>query len=117
MNKLLKMFDCFKVVVYVPKDHANTIIESLQNVSINRIGEYDNCMSWTDVHSSWTPTEKAKPFIGTSGQRSVEEEVRIEFSCRRDKLSEVVNYINSIHPYERAEIDIIPIIEQECLKD
>lgn len=109
-NKILELFDTFKVVVYVPTNYVNTFLEKISERVVNQIGEYKNCISWTRVDSTWTSGENARPFIGTPGETSFEKEYRFEFSCSKENLEDVVKYINKIHPYETPEIDIIPII-------
>ena len=109
-SNILDMFDEYKIVVYIPKDKEEEIINKLLESNLNEIDEYRNCISWSDVTSSWTPTEKANPYLGEDGMRSIEHEVRIEFLCKKNDLKKNIDFINSVHPYEKAEIDIIPII-------
>lgn len=114
-DKLFNMFDEYKIVVFIPKEKEKEIVEKLLAFDLNEIGEYRNCMSWSDVTSTWTPTERANPYLGQNGVRSIEREVRIEFLCKRSDLKKNVEYIKSIHPYETAEIDIVPIINADQL--
>ena len=116
MNKeVLELFNEYKIVVYIAKDYSEKLISNMQSICFNRIGEYINCMSWVDVNSMWTPTEKAHPLIGECGSSSKEKEVRLELECKREDLATVVNYINDIHPYEKAEIDVFPILNIDSL--
>lgn len=100
----------FKVVVYVPTSHTKELINALSIYGVNRIGEYTNCISYSQVTSTWTPTENAKPFIGFIGEPSNEQEHRIEFLCQQEKLQEVAKVIRGVHPYEEVEIDAYLIL-------
>ena len=62
-NKLIDLFDNFKVVVYVPYDFKDTFLKKLTSEQFNKIGEYINCASWAEVESTWTPTNCANPYI------------------------------------------------------
>ncbi len=104
-------FENVKIVFYVSEIDSNKVIEQLLSGNINQIGNYNNCISWVPVRSSWTPVDGANPYIGNTGVRSTENEVRIEFKCKYSEIKEKVNFIKSIHPYEEVEIDIIPILD------
>lgn len=117
MNKnILELFDTFKVVVYFPPTAGQDFIDKIEGESLNKIGEYLNCVSWVEVRSTWTPSDKAKPLIGKAGKKSIEPELRLELKCCRNDLGRVVEFIESNHPYETAEIDIYPMFDQSfCL--
>lgn len=117
MNKenLLDFFDQYKIIVFIPQKDAEAFIRDLSDMQVNQLGQYINCISWGRVISTWTPLEGAKPYIGSVGQKSVENEVRLEFICRREPLRSVIEYIKNIHPYETPEIDILPAIDFNSL--
>ena len=101
----------YKVSVFIPKDYLDEIVKSLQEFNVNKLGNYINCMSWCEMHSTWTSLDNAKPFIGEPGKVSLEDEYKLEFLCEESKLNEVVNYLKKIHPYEEPEIDVFELKE------
>lgn len=102
-NKLLELFEDFKIIVYVPFSDFNEYLERLETLTLNRIGDYKNCLSWTEVTSTWIP-------IDSANRKSLEKEVRLEFSCKKPDLTEIVKFMKLVHPYEEPEIDVIPIM-------
>ncbi len=114
-NNLFEMFDNYKIVVYIPQVDSDQIIERLLDQNLNRIGNYCNCVSWTNTRSTWMPVGEAKPYIGEKNIRSFEDEVRLELACKREDVKRIVEQIEQIHPYDEVEIDIIPIFTKETV--
>ncbi|WP_024865591.1 divalent cation tolerance protein CutA [Butyrivibrio sp. FCS014] len=112
-NNLFEMFENYKIVVYIPKSDSNQIIERLLDQNLNKIGNYYNCVSWSNVRSTWMPIGEANPYIGEKNKRSFEDEVRLELVCKREDVKRIVEQIKKIHPYDEAEIDIIPIFTKD----
>lgn len=112
-NDLFQMFEDYKIVVYIPQNDSDQIIEKLLKLDLNNVGNYTNCVSWTGVKSTWMPIGEANPYIGEKNRRSFEDEVRLEFVCKRANVKRIISHIKKIHPYEKAEIDIIPIFTQD----
>ena len=44
----------YKIQVYIPLESVDTIREVITQAGGGRIGNYAGCMSWWQVHSSWT---------------------------------------------------------------
>lgn len=105
----------FKVVTFVPPECLDALVDALREIRVNRLGNYQNCMSWMQVTSSWDSLEEAHPFLGTPGKRSVESECRLEFQCDESRLGEAVATIREQHPYEEPEIDIYPLLDPDAL--
>lgn len=101
----------YKVFVFIPKNYLNKIVKSLQEFNVNQIGNYINCISWCEMHSTWTSLDNANPFIGQPGKVSIEDEYKLEFLCDESKLNEVIAFLKKIHPYEEPEIDIFELFE------
>lgn len=99
----------YKVFVFIPKDYLDETVKSLQEFNINKLGNYINCMSWCEMHSTWTSLDEAKPFIGSPGKVSMEDEYKLEFLCDGDKVSDAVQLLKEVHPYEEPEIDVFEL--------
>jgi len=100
-----------KVTVMVPRDYTNKIKSIIEESDAEHIGNYDKCLTITHCISSFSPNDKAHPFIGKSNKISVVEEDKIEFICDINKVKEVVEVIKANHPYEEVEVDIYPLID------
>jgi len=98
-----------KLVVFVPTEHLDKVKESIFSAGAGHIGNYDQCSFATNGTGTFRASEDANPFVGTLGTQHTENEVRLEFVVPKWLLSQVVNAIKSVHPYEEIAIDIYPI--------
>ena len=73
------------------------------------IGAYDRCLSWSHVHSCWRPSEGTHPFLGISGELCQSQELKIETCCLGERLSETLDAIRKVHPYEEPVINVFPL--------
>ncbi|MGN0709688.1 MAG: hypothetical protein ACI4LM_05560 [Anaerovoracaceae bacterium] len=99
----------FKVDTYIPEKFADELISALKAIPVNRIGYYSGCVSWYPVRSTWTCLEGSAPYLGTPGEASEEDEIKIEFLCAKDDLRKAVEAVRRVHPYEQPVIDIMPL--------
>lgn len=103
-------FDIFKIETFIPEEYLEDLREGLNSIGALTIGgNYDSCMTISKVKGSWRPLNGANPFEGNIGQLSIEEEIKVEFCCKKILLKETLRTIKYIHPYEEPVINIIPI--------
>ena len=100
----------YKIATYVPEEILENLLDALKAVTVNEIGAYRNCVTWYPVKSIWTSLEQAEPYIGKAGEESRESEIKLEFLCQREKVSECIRAIRRVHPYQEPVIDILPMI-------
>jgi len=99
----------YKIVVYVPEDHADKLREAMGNAGAGKIGNYTHCTFTLKGTGRFRPEEGANPTIGEIGKLEEVSEVRIETVCEGDKLQAVLQAIRDIHPYEEPATDVYPI--------
>lgn len=99
-----------KIEVYIPEDYVIRLREGLNNINALRIGNYDNCISITNVTGYWRPLEGANPFDGELNKISKGKECKVEFRCDVKYVEAVLTTIRQIHPYEEPVINVIPVI-------
>jgi hypothetical protein len=99
----------FKVDTYVPESVLSELIDALKDIPVNRIGYYSGCVSWFPVRSTWTCLEGSTPYLGTPGEVSEEDEIKVEFMCAKKDLRKAVEAVKRVHPYEQPVIDIMPL--------
>lgn len=104
MNKI------YKIETFVPVEALENIKAALYEKGFGKIGNYENCLSWHKVESSWKPVGGANPYQGTVGETEFATEYKIEFRCDENDLNLVVDLIKKNHPYEEVCINVIPII-------
>ena len=79
----------YKLVIYVPLDHADKVREAIGQAGGGKLGKYSFCSFSTCGVGRFRPDEGAHPTIGEVGKLEQVEEERIEdlqlsSSSRRD---------------------------------
>lgn len=98
-----------KIVVFVPVDYVEKIIDSMTLAGAGKIGEYDYCSFRTSGIGTFKGSQSTKPFIGTPGELEKVEEVRLEMILPEWKLKNVIDAMRSSHPYEEPAYDVYPL--------
>ena len=109
------MSNLVKIVVFVPKTHADIVRKAMGDVGVGRIGNYSHCSYSVDGFGRYKPLEGAKPHIGEVGKLEEVEEERIECVCERSEAKEVIAAIRKVHPYQEVAFDIYPLLSEEEL--
>ncbi len=104
MNKI------YKIEVYLPCEALEDIKQGLYKYGFGKVGNYDCCLSWQKIDSSWRPIEGANPYLGTVGEIEFAPEYRLEFRCEEKDLELAIKTIKDNHPYEEVCINIIPLM-------
>lgn len=92
-----------KLTTFVPHEQSQKVLAALHEAGAGQIGEYKNCSFTIAGTGSFTPTTKAKPFIGESGGTSESvEENRIEVILPRHLERTVLSALRKSHPYEEV---------------
>lgn len=103
----------YKIVVYVPVDHADKLRDSMAASGAGEIGNYTHCTFSIKGVGRFKPEVGASPTIGEVGKLEAVEEERIETVCSEEKLKDVLKAIKDTHPYEEPATDVylIEIVE------
>lgn len=99
-----------KFEIFIPKSHLKQLQIALQRVDAGHIGNYDSCLSYSDVIGVWRPIDNAKPYAGELNQICEAPEVKVEVIIRAENLEKTLSAIKEIHPYETPVINIIPLL-------
>lgn len=105
--------DTCKIVVYVPVEYEQKILDALFMSKSGKIGAYTCCSFRTSGKGTFRPDSGAKPFIGKTGEISHVDETRIETVVQRNDIANVVNLLKANHPYETMAYDIYPLLTRE----
>lgn len=101
----------FKLVVFVPAPHLETVRKAICNAGAGKIGKnYDNCAFYTFGTGTFRPLKEAKPFIGKRGKIEKVKEARLETIVAKKDMRKVVAALRKSHPYEEPAFDIYPLI-------
>ncbi|WP_027338677.1 Nif3-like dinuclear metal center hexameric protein [Halonatronum saccharophilum] len=98
-----------KVVVFVPKDNLEGVREVMGRAGAGWIGKYSDCFFAQEGIGSFKALEGSEPYIGSKGELSEVEEVRLETIVPNSKLNKVVSKMIKAHPYEEVAYDVYPL--------
>ena len=98
-----------KIVVYVPLTHAEAVRKAIGEAGGGRLGKYSFCSFSVVGIGRFRPEEGAHPHIGTVGKPEEVEEERIEVTCDRPLVDDVVRAIKKAHPYEEVAMDVYDV--------
>lgn len=109
------MIDKIKIVVFVPKSHADIVRKAMGEVDAGKIGNYSHCSFSVDGTGRYLPLNGAKPAIGKVGQFEEVVEERIEYLCEKSLAKKVIAAMKKVHPYEEVAFDIYPLLSEDDL--
>lgn len=103
-------FTSLKLEIFIAESHFPQLQEVLHKVDVGHIGNYDYCLSYSNTLSTWRPLEGTNPYIGSVGELSQEQELKVEVTIRAENLDETLSAIRNVHPYEEPVINVIPLL-------
>lgn len=98
-----------KMEVFLPEAHLAQLQNALQEVDAGHIGNYDSCLSYSEVTGCWRPLSGSTPYIGSENTISSERELKVEFICLRENVDVTITAIKRVHPYEVPVINVLPL--------
>jgi dinuclear metal center YbgI/SA1388 family protein len=98
-----------KVVVFVPIEDRNSVLDAMATAGAGAIGSYDRCGFWTEGIGTFRPLDGATPYIGTVGLPETVAEMRLEMIVPESKSRAVVAAMKEAHPYEEVAYDVYPL--------
>ncbi len=100
------------IVVTVPPEQADTVLDAISGAGGGSIGEYTHCGFTSTGDGRFKPSDAANPHVGAKDTINRVDEVRIETFCKRDVAKAVVAAIREAHPYEEPVIYLIPLLDE-----
>lgn len=101
-----------KLVVFVPKEFEEKLIEALFTAGAGNIGNYSECSFKLTGIGTFKPGENADPFSGVKGIRSINEEIKVEVIFPAWLQNNIVKAMKASHPYEEVAFDIYNLDNQ-----
>ena len=99
----------YKIGVYVPESHLETVKEAMFAKGGGRYSKYDRCSWQVAGTGQFRPSVDADPFVGTPGELEKILEYRVEMICEDEAVREVIEVMLAAHPYEEPAYDIVKI--------
>lgn len=99
----------FKLMVYVPKTHADSLRQALGDEGFGYIGQYSHCSFNTEGTGTFMPREGSDPFIGSEDKVAFVEELKIETLIQEKDIQRALQTVHKHHPYEEVAYDLYPL--------
>lgn len=96
-----------KLVVFVPTDSTEAVVDALAAAGAGRLGDYERCAWTAEGTGTFRPLEGAQPAIGRIGDVEQVPETRVEMVVPRTSRSAVIAALRSAHPYEEPAFDLL----------
>lgn len=95
-----------KLVVFVPHENKDELVQALFSAGAGHVGDYDECSFQLQGTGSFRPGEGADPHVGEQSQRHYEPETRVEVILPEYRLRKVLKAMKAAHPYEEVAYDV-----------
>ncbi len=96
----------FKLVVYIPTDHLESVRQAIFDAGAGWIGAYSHCSFNVEGTGTFLPGEGTNPYTGERGRLSEVAEVRMETVVPMSVLNQTVQAMKKAHPYEEPAYDL-----------
>ena len=106
-------FKELKLEIFIPESHLSVLRSALQSVGAGLLGNYDSCLAYSRVTGSWRPLHGSHPYLGTEGEVTDAEEIKVEVNILAGDLERTLNAIYEAHPYEESLVNVIPILNRK----
>ncbi len=109
------MTERIMIVVTVPPDAVEQVLDAISAAGGGIIGNYTHCAFTNAGTGRFKPSTAANPHVGEKGHINAVEEVRIETFCERQAVKALAQAIREAHPYEEPVIYLIPLLDENAL--
>jgi len=104
------MKELVKIVVTVPEEEADELRKVIGDAGAGRVGDYTHCSFSVKGKGRFLPHKGANPTIGKVGELEEVVEERVEITCDRDNLENIIHIIRDNHPYEEPVIAVYSLL-------
>jgi dinuclear metal center YbgI/SA1388 family protein len=98
-----------KLVVYVPVDEQEALLDVLAAAGAGQIGDYDRCAWSTTGTGTFRPLPGADPTLGEVGRIERVQEARLEVVLPRERRARVLRAMLDAHSYEEPAYDLLEL--------
>ena len=109
--KISSKLNIYKVVIYVPLEHEQRVLNALFETKAGEVGPYTCCSFRGLGKGTFKPGSSARPYSGKIDEISTADEIRIETVVRENDIGDVIKKLSAVHPYETMAYDIYPLMD------
>jgi dinuclear metal center YbgI/SA1388 family protein len=99
----------YKLIVFVPAEHADRLRQALAEAGAGQIGDYSHCTFSLEGQGTFLGGPATHPTIGEPGRLERVSELRMETVCPEHRLAAVLQQLEHVHPYEEPAFDVVPL--------
>lgn len=101
----------YKLCVFIPASHLESVKSALFEQGAGRIGDYD-CCSWQTLgEGQFRPLKGAKPYIGEINEVETVSEYKVEMVVDNACIKGVLKALFTAHPYEEPAFDVLSLTD------
>jgi dinuclear metal center YbgI/SA1388 family protein len=89
-----------KLVTFIPKEKADSVLAALYEAGAGQIGHYKNCSFSLEGTGTFMPDEEARPHRGKALSQEVVSEIRAELIFPGYLENNIISALKKTHPYE-----------------
>ncbi len=101
--------ELLKLVVFVPAEQAEAVLDALATAGAGRLGNYERCAWTTAGTGTFRPLPGAVPVIGQVDVVETVAETRLEMMVPDSARLDVLAALRATHPYEEPAFDLLPM--------
>jgi len=101
-----------KLVVHVPEEAADRVLDAVTAAGAGRIGAYERCAWTTTGTGTFRPLPGAQPTTGEVGRVEQVPERRLEVVLPRALRRTVLQAMRAVHPYEEPAYDLLELVAE-----
>ena len=96
----------FKLCVFVPESHLETLKTALFDAGAGKIGDYEQCCWQTSGIGQFRPLPGSEAFIGEVGSLEQVTEYKLELVCDDAVIQGAIAALLAAHPYETPAYEV-----------
>lgn len=98
-----------KLEFFVPSKDKEHVLRAIFDAGAGQIGEYKDCSFQVEGTGTFTPSDKANPYLGQRGIPQFEQETRIEVIFPSFLSAKVLAAMKKNHPYEEVAYYLVSL--------
>lgn len=101
----------YKVTTFVPESSADAVRHAMGTAGAGKIGNYEHCSFSLHGEGRFIGNEESHPVIGEAGTLTVAPEVQVNAIVDGTHLSQVIESMKAVHPYEEVAYEVLSLVE------
>lgn len=101
----------YKLTVFIPEVALEQVKTALFTAGAGTIGNYEQCCWQVKGTGQFMPLFGSQPHIGAHNQLEKVDEWRVEMVVDKKVITEVIETLRQVHPYETPAYDVIEVLD------